>query len=391
MEKSKWYHNFWLKFIIYLPVILILSLILIIYFAYVFTYIHIMMKTDLTLPPSKFILQNTLSPSHAFNKGLILLCFSTFGVIMLLLSYFKVVFSDPGYITSPIQLEYEIIKKNRDIANDPNEHLKYLTKFNDVIAEGPLTNEETDSIRKQMKNFIPAETKGEDFSTLANDQVLEFNKKKLNEENQILETKKSHQEENNNTVFLKLYKGYDLGKANLCSVCMRLKVERSHHCRQCGRCILKMDHHCPWLSNCIGFKNYKAFCLLHFYGFLSTFLIFATYWEVLVNYNLNAELDLFTNCLIMFVYMVNLGLMLFLSWLLYVNIGLLFNGTTIIEQSDRERFPITKSQNIYDMGCYRNFTNVFGTNPLVWFIPFFANLKGDGYVFESHGYRFDSV
>jgi hypothetical protein len=390
MENTKWYHNFWLKFIIYLPVILILSLILIIYFAYIFTYIHVMMKTEVTLPPSQFILQNTLSPSHAFNKGIILFSFSTFGVFMLLLSYFKVVFSDPGYITSPIELEYEIIKKNRDETNIINEQLKYLTKFNDVISEGPLTNDESDSIRKNMKTFIPQENKIEDLTTLANEQILEFNKKKLNEEHENQGLRNSS-EDKDAPIFLKLYKGYDLSKAALCGVCMRLKVERAHHCRQCGRCILKMDHHCPWLSNCIGFKNYKAFCLLHFYGFLSTFLIFATYWEVLVNYNLNAELDMFTNCLIMFVYMVNLGLMLFLSWLLYVNIGLVFNGTTIIEQSDRERFPITKSQNIYDMGCYRNFTNVFGTNPLVWFIPFFANLKGDGYVFESHGYKFDSV
>jgi hypothetical protein len=57
---------------------------------------------------------------------------------------------------------------------------------------------------------------------------------------------------------------------------------------------------------------------------------------------------------------------------------------TVIENSERKRFPSTKMNNIYDMGAYRNFTNVFGTNPLVWFIPFFANKNGSGYVFETN-------
>ncbi len=57
---------------------------------------------------------------------------------------------------------------------------------------------------------------------------------------------------------------------------------------------------------------------------------------------------------------------------------------TVIEHSEKKRFPTTKSINIYDMGPYRNFTNVFCENPLYWPFPFIKNTKGGGYVFETN-------
>ena len=341
-----------------------------------------MMKAEVDPPPSKFILQHTLSPSNAYKKGLALLCVSTFGVFMLLLCYFRVIFSDPGYVPGPLELEYQIIQKNRQSPEKEEGSLSYLTKFDYVMQEGPLTNNEGLQIREKVSTHFQ-EIRINEYGSLGNEDIILINKKKYEEE-----TKDNKND--NLTTFLKVYKGFDLTMAHLCGVCLRLKVERSHHCRQCGKCVLKMDHHCPWLGNCIGFRNYKSFCLLHFYGVLSTFIIFATYWEVIVNYNINLQLEMVNVCCTLFIYISNLGLMMFLIWLFYVNCGLIFSNQTIIEQSDRERFPSTKGVNIYDMGKYRNFTNVFGRNPLVWFIPFFPNLNGDGFVFESNGFKFDS-
>jgi hypothetical protein len=81
--------------------------------------------------------------------------------------------------------------------------------------------------------------------------------------------------------------------------------------------------------------------------------------------------------------MTNFALMAFLIWLLWVNAKLVINGETIIEQSDRERFPSSKSFNVYDMGWKRNFKNVFGEKWYNWFIPANANLKGNGLMFET--------
>ncbi len=62
-----------------------------------------------------------------------------------------------------------------------------------------------------------------------------------------------------------------------------------------------------------------------------------------------------------------------------MNWKILFLGQTKIEAVERKRFP-SKIKNKYDIGYYRNFTNIFGNNPLFWFIPFFPN--GNGFVFE---------
>jgi len=167
----------------------------------------------------------------------------------------------------------------------------------------------------------------------------------------------------------------------LCNSCLRWKVERSHHCRQCGKCILKMDHHCPWLANCIGFRNYKYFCLIHIHGIIGSIFILVTFWEAVVAYS-HGSSPIWEASFIIFVYICNIGLLGFLLWLFIFNVNLIYTGQTVIEQSDRERFPSSKPENIYDLGIYRNFTTVFGRNPLFWFIPFFANYEGEGIVFE---------
>ena len=180
------------------------------------------------------------------------------------------------------------------------------------------------------------------------------------------------------------YKHIEISKSNLCNSCLRWKFERSHHCRQCGKCVLKMDHHCPWLSNCIGFRNYKYFCLTHIYGTIGSLFITSTFWEVVFNNKVFDQSGLIEFSFYLFVYLANIGLMCFLFWLLNANAKLVFSGMTIIEQSDRERFPSTKSVNIYDLGWYRNFKTVFGENFLTWFLPFNGNYNGLGIVFETN-------
>ncbi len=56
---------------------------------------------------------------------------------------------------------------------------------------------------------------------------------------------------------------------------------------------------------------------------------------------------------------------------------------TVIEKSDKERFPTSKAMNIYDLGKYKNFCSVFGNNPLIWFLPIQEERKGKGIVFEN--------
>jgi len=123
------------------------------------------------------------------------------------------------------------------------------------------------------------------------------------------------------------------------------------------------------------------------YGFLLSVLVFSTFWEVALNYLYSTESDLFSTTVICLCYTFNFGLLIFISYLLNYNFSLVFANETIIERADRDRFMngvqvnpnyISISNQIsYDKGYYKNFMEVFGTNPLLWFLPVD---NGDDYI-----------
>lgn len=258
-----------------------------------------------------------------------------------------------------------------------------ITDFTNSVIEGPLNNIEYQRYSRSIESFynhrseIPS---GNNFfinPLKSNEEIIESNKKGL------MELRRLKGEEPFSTNISDVYKRTDISKLNQCGTCQRIKIERSHHCKMCQKCVLKMDHHCPWLANCIGFFNYKFFFLIHLYGTIATAFIFFSYWETLINMYLNYNTSVIECVYISFVYIMNFALMSFLIWLLWTNVKLIINGETIIEQSDRERFPSSKSVNLYDMGWRRNFTNVFGDRWYLWFIPAFSNTKGQGLFFET--------
>jgi hypothetical protein len=310
---------------------------------------------------------------------------------------------------------------------------KYLCNFNELVSSYPLTHQESIKLREKITTVMK-----EDQQRLTHDKEKEENmikslrdancvstkyKEGLNSrrsninKDEFSESSLNFQGEkdkilllDNNTGFVdfmneelhveteskqavvkkkpeidifKHFLNQELGKSMLCGTCLRKKIERSHHCRMCGKCVLKMDHHCPWLANCIGFRNYKYFLLIHFYGIIACLIITFTYWEAAINYQFNDDSSIAICWFSSFVYFCNFGLFAFLLWLFIVNWKLVFKNATVIENADKERFPSTKSVNIYDLGCYANFCAVFGENPLVWFMPFGANYSGEGLVYPT--------
>lgn len=333
--------------------------------------------------PNDYFLAFTSSPFNAKTKGLVLFFLSFFFIIMLFISMYATVLTNPGYFPSPLQLELKLLNIGQTASKSSSKKkFSFLTKFSDYLVDGPLTSNEKDGIFKTFKATFPEKINEKaNEPILSNDELIERNKKEYVENESI---PKSNCCQENKEVYMEIYKNLDLTKMTLCGTCLRIKVERSHHCRQCQKCILKMDHHCPWLANCIGFGNLKCFILLQLYGVLACSIVAFTYWEAVINYNMNFHTNLGECFFCITVYIMNFGLLAFLLWLCFVNWGNLFSGMTIIENSERKRFPSTKAINIYDMGAYRNFTNVFGRNPLVWFIPFFHNRSGEGYIFETN-------
>lgn len=340
-------------FFVYLPMLLILCLMIIVYVAYIFTYITFLINP--VEQPNIYPFIHTTTPESGKKRGIVLVSIVTFFFVLTFTSMLRVVFMDPGYVPSPLDLEYKIIKKNINPKLEKNQKFQQnLKNFSNQISEGPLTSTENIKLIKTLGFENPVPTLDEESISLLKKEDDPFNK----------------------------YINIDFRKVLLCGTCLRWKVERSHHCRQCGKCVLKMDHHCPWLGTCIGFRNYKYFLLLQLHGLISTTIVFLSLIEALVNHSMNENTNLLTLVLLLFGWVSDGCLLSFLLWLFCINWRLLFRGETVIESSDKQRFPSNHTPNIYDLGPYKNFTTVFGTNPLFWFFPIFPNYHGEGINYE---------
>jgi len=449
------------KLMTYSPVFIIWALVGFICAVYVLEYILVLMKVDLRVKNySNMIIVNYFPNDPAF-VGFVLFTTINFTVSMMLISMFRAIFMDPGYLPDPLQFEYKLVRKNleypessrrslvegiqaKDLNNKVNKiqgfqetpeskgsvpiagyyslgvsseddifdikkekktlgstennldilllggsmkdnfnlenqskKYKFIRNIGNFIEQGPLTSSEFIRYRSNLEKYL----NNANINTSNCQFNFSYNLSALEVQNISSDDKYNLNYED---VF-ENFRGIDFNKLMLCTTCLRWKVDRAHHCKQCGKCVLKMDHHCPWLANCIGFRNYKFFLLTIFYGYISTLIIFFTFWEVVVQTNLKYESSLIKCTVITFAYMCNFGMLCFLSWLFFTNWNLLFTNQTTIERADKERFATTgiKSFNYYDLGTYRNFTSVFGKFPLFWFVPICPNLKGDGVIFDS--------
>jgi hypothetical protein len=157
-----------------------------------------------------------------------------------------------------------------------------------------------------------------------------------------------------------------------CMKCKKFKPDRSHHCRHCGTCILKMDHHCPWVGNCIGFRNYKYFVNMIFWALVNSAyfnLIFSGVIRYLIVEEKIVTLKLICFLVLyFFMIMVMLGLSMFNLFHFWITVK---NYTTFefasVFTKGRNQDPNKMSR--YDIGYWENFKQVYGSNPLLWFIP----------------------
>ena len=212
-------------FFVYLPVLLLTILIVMVYLSYVFTYLIYMIRIDQEEDPTNFFLSFTTTASSAKVKGKILLYISLFLIIMLFVSMYTAVFSNPGYFPSPLELEYKLLSIEQSAEKNKKDG-NFLTKFSANLLNGPMTSNERNDFQKKLRmNYQDKLREDPLHMKYSNEEIIDSNKRNYMETNNQM-TSCVH---SNTDVYLDIYKGIDITKMTLCGTCLRVKVDRSHH------------------------------------------------------------------------------------------------------------------------------------------------------------------
>ena len=192
-----------------------------------------------------------------------------------------------------------------------------------------------------------------------------------------------------------LYWGFYIGdddykRKRYCLICNAFKPERSHHCSVCNICVLNMDHHCPWVDNCIGFYNRKYFMQLLFFVVILT--IYVDISELYFVADMCIKLlkkhikysELFHVGLVVISYAAVFVFSIIITMFLKFHIKLVLNNSTTIESLDTDH---KKDNEKFNLGCRQNWEQVFGVEPLFWFIPIPTKRgrpEGDGLTWKTN-------
>ncbi|XP_022114768.2 palmitoyltransferase ZDHHC2 isoform X3 [Pieris rapae] len=172
------------------------------------------------------------------------------------------------------------------------------------------------------------------------------------------------------------------GSVRYCNRCVLVKPDRAHHCSICARCVLKMDHHCPWVNNCVCFHNYKFFMLFLGYALLYCIFIMSTCLPYFIRFwkgDFGAA-GSSGRYHIVFAFFVALMFAVSLGSLFGYHCYLVAHNRTTLEAFRAPMFRGGADKNGFSIGAFKNFKEVFGNSPNLWFLPVFTSF-GDGIVY----------
>lgn len=199
------------------------------------------------------------------------------------------------------------------------------------------------------------------------------------------------------------------GMPKWCSECQTHKPDRTHHSAIVGHCVPKMDHMCFWVGTVIGQRNYKIF--LQYTALFSTYLIYtlvttAVFTPRMGQYRRDrgAPDSIPNGNIIALLILTGAWAAFCTSVCLQSFYGVCRNITSMeglgrkqgdmvlvnfryedkrIIQPIREEDPLP-----FDQGVAKNWRQVFGINPLAWFLPIPVVPAAEDFFSNTFGQKF---
>ncbi|OHT16462.1 DHHC zinc finger domain containing protein [Tritrichomonas foetus] len=161
------------------------------------------------------------------------------------------------------------------------------------------------------------------------------------------------------------------------------RPERGSFSVQARRLVLKADHICKWIANWVGLKNYRYFyqkvvwALLYFIDWFIVLILvcikFKNNWAIKPG-----------NIGMLICALPMLGFFVFIFIIFRRHTRYTCHNTTTLQQ-----FKLKKNSdkhNYYDLGCWRNWVQVFGPAKycLIWLLPIPIKRKWGGFKWEKN-------
>lgn len=162
--------------------------------------------------------------------------------LLVLISFFMVHNSDPGYITAK---EAESLDHQYPLQNEDQ-------CMEEITTSTSFTQQEDESETQKLYNYPDGDNYERYPSKMVQDTNLDDNNLQPQQEHQCPSVYY------NDSYYSSVY------RSRYCHVCHLYPPIRSHHCRYCDLCVATFDHHCSFIGTCIGERNH-----CRFYSFLS--------------------------------------------------------------------------------------------------------------------------
>jgi Uncharacterized protein containing DHHC-type Zn finger len=186
--------------------------------------------------------------------------------ILVLVSFFAVQGSDPGYITLQ-EMQWVSQKDGYSLIGMP------LEKKNQEPAVVDHDNVDDTAMKGDADEDDAADTKHDEIEkgiTNAHDNS-EDDDAKLIEMTSLMSMSTttisrasappssfSHSASSSSSSS-SLFLSWDKPRRNMCQKCQLAPPLRAHHCKICNKCVATFDHHCGFINTCIGERNHCRF------------------------------------------------------------------------------------------------------------------------------------